>query len=123
MIRIYDFKNNLLDEGDTSAKGSVPSKSTIVIYVNYIKGDEINLILTFDVYEKRLDDWYPMQYEDTPETVKNYKKVFSKSGKYRIMIPIAENEELLRVNCKFSGGTINSPGDAKITLIPMAVGY
>ena len=120
MIQIYDFKNNLLGEGDASAQGSVPSKSTVVIYIDYTKGDETDLTMTFDVYEKRLDDWYPMQYEDSSETVAIYKKVLSNSGKYRIMIPIAENEDLLRVNCTFTSG---SSGTAKITLIPMAIGY
>lgn len=120
MIQIYDYKINLIGEGDESAQGSIPSKSTVVIYIDYTKGDEENLTLTFDVYEKRIDDWYPLQYEDSVETVATYKKIFSDSGKYRIMIPIAENEELLRLNAILVNG---SSGTVKITLIPMAVGY
>jgi len=114
MIKFYDFKGELISEENFA---EYVSKSTLVIYMDYEKGSEDKLTMTFEVLEKTTGNWYPLQYEDSPTTVADYYKEFSKSGKYRLMIPIAENEEKLKINLS------NTDGNVIIYAIPMAIGY
>jgi len=122
MITIKDIRGNVLAEGGddgATVSGEINTKITNVIYVDYNKGDEDGLNLTFDSYNKSLDSYYPIMYEDSAETVTPIKKVLSNSGKYRLLMTIAECENRLKVNVTFNNIT-GTPGTATVTIVPMS---
>ena len=67
MITIQNIKKEVLahggDNGDT-VQGEIRTRNPCVIYINYTKGNESSLELTFDVYFSRLDDYYPVMTEN-----------------------------------------------------------
>ena len=84
MIQFFNVKGELLaDDSDNpgAASAAVDSRITIVVYIQYEKGSEDEVDLTFEAYQASLDEWFPIQYEDSAETVANVVKKIGASGK------------------------------------------
>ena len=121
MITIQNYKKEVLGSGGDDGsvvQGAVNTRLTCLVYINYNKGSEDNLTLTFDSYFRFLDEYYPIMYEDSATTVTRVKKIFNKSGKYRVLITLGDNENNIRVNAIFNNAGDN-PGTAIITPVPM----
>ena len=119
MIQFFNVKGELLaDDSDNpgAASAAVDSRITIVVYIQYEKGSEDEVDLTFEAYQASLDEWFPIQYEDSAETVANVVKKIGASGKYRLLIATAECESQLRVTATMVNGV---DGNVKIYLVPM----
>ncbi len=122
MIIIKDIYGKTLAEGgDDGAvvSGEINTRIINIIYVQYSKGDEESLTLTFDSYNRLLDDYYPIMFEDSAETVAPIRKVLSESGKYRLIMTMADNENRLRVNALLSNIS-GTPGTATIVISPVS---
>jgi len=154
MITIQDLNKNILARGGSKGgivQGEIKTRNPCVIYIDYTKGDENSLELTFDVYFDKLDDYYPIMLENssaiplsvagdydtnntyqsasvlvklTPDdngsSIEPLTKTISKSGKYRFIIPVLENEDGLRVNARFIDTAGNS-GSTLITISPISI--
>ena len=156
MITIQDYNKTVLAQGGSDGsivQGEISTNRACVIYIDYNKGDETSLTLTFDVYFDRIDDYYPITSEnssvvpvnisaDSETSADTYQtasilvklssddsnssslepltKVITKSGKYRLIIPVADNEDKLRVNAQLVGTASNS-GSALITISPISI--
>ena len=118
MIRFYSYKKELVFE-TTEEQGYADfyTKKTVIAYINYQKGNEEKLTLNFQVYESRLDDWYPLQFDDGDKGVVTYSKELTESGKYRLVLPTADNEEKIRIIAETEGDTNNL---VEIYVFPMS---
>ena len=117
MIEIYSL-NELSGSGQTSASGETDLKTNteVIVYINYQKGDEASLDVSFEVFEQNCNDWFPLQV-DTGFNMQNYSLSFQVTGKYRIVIPVASSEEKIKVNAVLNGSAAN-PGTATIWVVP-----
>jgi len=116
MIQIYDKNGNLIIEGDTSASASMPNgRRNCMVYIFYQQGSEDSITISFAVKEATAREYFPIQQDDGSSIV-DYKRTLS-GGKYRIFIPMAENEEELQVSISMNGDT-SSPGIVKVWIIP-----
>ena len=121
MITIRDNKLKVLAAGGDDGSlvsGELGTRVTCVLYVNYTKGDEDNLTITFDAMYSPLGDFYPIMFEDSPESVAPIVKKIDASGKYRLLITLADNESRLRVNAQLVNSS-SSPGTAEIVVVPV----
>ena len=156
MITIQDHNKSVLAQGGgdgSIVQGEISTSRPCVVYIDYTKGDETSLTLTFDVYFDRIDDYYPITADsssavpvnlsaDSSASADAYQtasilvklspddsnssslepltKIITKSGKYRLIIPVADNEDGLRVNAQLVGTAGNS-GSALITISPISI--
>jgi len=122
MIIMQNIYKDILAQGGDDGEvvsGDINTKVTCIIYIDYTKGDEDNLTITFDAYVQQLDDFFPLMYEDTSTTVTRIKKELSDSGKYRLVAAVGENEKQLRVNAQFANLNGGNAGTATVTIVPV----
>ena len=154
MITIQNINKNILASGGDSGEvvqGEIKTRSPCVIYINYTKGNESSLELSFEVYFDKLNDYYPIMLEnssaiplsvagdydtnntyqsasvlvklspdDNGSSLEPLTKTITKSGKYRFIIPVLENEDGLRVNARFVDAA-GDCGSALITISPISI--
>ena len=121
MITIQDHHKNILGQGGDDGsvvQGAINARVTCILYIDYDKGGEDGLDLTFDEYFKYLDSYYPLMYEDSDTSVARIEKKLNDSGKYRILIALGDSGTKMRVNAQFINNS-DSDGNALITVAPM----
>jgi len=117
MIYIYARNNLLINSGDISVEGAIETgkKDTIMVYIEYTKGTEDNITVSFEKYEKSIDKWFPVQQDDGNSIV-NYERTLNE-GLYNIPIPVGKNEEKFKIKVKMNGNT-SATGTVNVWLIP-----
>lgn len=117
-VIVKDHDSKTVATFDSNGSGEVKSlRRPTIMYVRYNKGSEDGFTFSFDFYEEKLDSWFPLQFDDG-STIVDYVRTISDSKNYRIVVPVSENEEKIRVNITMSGDT-SAPGTLLIDFIPM----
>ena len=121
MITIYDKNKDILGQDPVSAIGIVNTeRQWCIVYINYhTKGTETSLQISFQIQESIIGLFFDLQVDDGTQIVSYVRDL--QPGTYRIPLPIAKNEDRLKVIAKFTGDT-TSPGSADIWVIPSYYG-
>ena len=114
MINIYNHLSHIINSGNTTATVDMKTigQTTLLIYVDYIKGTETDLKLSFEVFHKRIGQWFPLQIENGT-SIYDYIITLTDAGKYRIPIAVAFCEDKLRITAALEGD-LTTPGSADI---------
>jgi hypothetical protein len=124
MINIYTWdqdKGWIQTNADTSVEVNQVTykRDTILLYVDYTKGDETLLELTFGFIDDDIsNEIFIDSYLDNDEVINRTIK-FSSSGTYRIPVPVSFNEEKVQIKADIIG-SIASPGTVNIWVKPNA---
>ena len=122
-ITIYDYHKNQLASGGNDGSvisGDFGTRVAGAFYIDYTKGNEKDLKITFDAYFKYVDAWYPISYDTQDSSITPISKTLSESGKYRIEIPVFANETIIRINAVLEDITDSSKaGTANIMIAPV----
>jgi len=117
-VIVKDHDKKVTATFDTNGSGEVKAlRLPTIMYVKYTKGSEDGFTFSFDFYEEMLDEWYPLQFDDGT-TIVDYVRTITDSKNYRIVVPVSENEDKIRVNITMNGDT-SAPGTIDITFVPM----
>jgi len=121
MIQVFNAEGKKIAEAETSIKAEVSNaRRDCMIYVDYIQGSEDNIVISFETKEATTKSTFPIQV-DNGTAIVPYRRTLTR-GKYRIYLPMAENEEALVVNITMQGDT-SSPGTVKVWVIPTYHSY
>ena len=117
MVNIYG-PTGLLVSGATAASASVSTEraSVVLVYVDYTRGSEDGIRLSFEARSDLVGASFPIQREVGGQ-IKNYEPTITDSGKLRIPIPVGESEDDLIVGVSFDG-SVASPGSAHVWVVP-----
>ena len=121
MIQVFDKNGNKIAESNSSISVEVEnSRRDCMVYIDYTKGSEDSITVSFGAKEIITGEIFPIQQDDGSNLVE-YKRTLS-AGKYRIYLPMAQNEEALQVNISMNGD-LSSEGTVKVWVIPMYKSY
>jgi len=107
MIKFYNNVGELVGEYSSRASQEFESHHReLIIYINYKnKGTENSFNISFDVFDEKLDDFYPIQYDDGSQIITYNRDLLV--GKYRIPLEVKENEKKVRINIVPNGDSTN----------------
>jgi len=117
MIQVFNKNGEKIAESDSSISVEIEnSRRDCMVYIDYIKGSEDSITVSFGAKEVTTGKIFPIQQDDGSKLI-NYERILDR-GKYRIYIPMAENEEALQVNITMNGD-LSSEGNVKVWVIPI----
>jgi len=104
--------------GDTSAEviQNTLNQSVVMLYITYVQGDESDLKLTLSFRDKCLENFFTYSVSES-STVRNEALTIQSTGTYRIPIPVAANEEEVKVTVELEGSP-TTPGTVEVWCKP-----
>jgi hypothetical protein len=114
-------KHEALEDTDTTIKVSQSfiGSEAIMIYLDYVKGDENGLVLTFTTnILNQPNKEYAVSYLDGDDKVLHRSMTIENTGTYRIPVSVLPLERNLNVIFTFDGGSDGNRGTVEAFIHP-----
>ena len=121
-ITIQDYhKLQIATGGDDGSvvSGGLDTRIAGTFYIEYTKGDEADLKITFDTFFRYLEEWFPVFIDSDDTSMTPLSKSLDASGNYKIDVPVMACENKIRIDAQFENIPSNgTAGTAVITIVP-----
>ena len=120
MVQVW-YSEQLIVENDTdgiveATFDNMIKTDSIVLHIDYVKGDETSVAIQPLGLDEKLPGAYPVQ-RMTDAGIQNIIVTLSASGSYAVPIPLVKAWDEVKLQIRYNGGSAGGRGDVLIYVL------